>query len=41
VLVSVVVTAVFGAVVISLDEGDLRTALIRLRMTVMRESHWG
>jgi putative peptidoglycan lipid II flippase len=41
VLVTVVVTAVFGAVVISLDGGDLRTALIRLRMTATRESHWG
>jgi hypothetical protein len=32
---------VFGAVVISLDGGDLRTALVRLRMTATRESHWG
>ena len=41
VLVTVLVTAVFGAVVISLDEGDLRIALTRLRMTATRESHWG
>ena len=41
VLVTVVVTAVFAAVVISLDAGDLRTAVIRLRMTAAREGHWG
>ena len=38
VLVTVVVTAVFAAVVINLDGGDLRTALLRLRA---REGHWG
>jgi hypothetical protein len=32
---------VFAAVVISLDGGDLRTALIRLRMMATREGHWG
>ena len=41
VLVTVLVTAVFGAVVISLDEGDLRIALTCLRRTATRESHWG
>jgi putative peptidoglycan lipid II flippase len=39
VLVAVVVAAVFAAVVISLDGGDLRAALSRLRMTATRESH--
>jgi hypothetical protein len=34
VLVTAVVTAVFAAVVINLDGGDLRTALVRLRTRV-------
>jgi len=38
VLVTAVVTAVFAAVVINLDGGDLRAALLRLRA---REGHWG
>jgi putative peptidoglycan lipid II flippase len=38
VLVTAVVTAVFAVVVMNLDGGDLRTALIRLRA---REGHWG
>jgi putative peptidoglycan lipid II flippase len=47
VLATAVVTAVFAAVVINLDGGDLRTALSRLRTrvpavrtTATRESHW-